>query len=199
MLGLGLAAQGQEPTEKVLDLAGLLTRDGRLRLPANYRQWIFLSSGHGMSYSLAAAKRRALPFDNVFVDPVSYRRFVETGTWPDGTIFILEVRQEAHQRSINRHGAFQQGEPTAIEVHAKDSTRFSSGWAFFSFEGRGPAERIPPSAECYSCHQKNGAVDTTFVQFYPTLLPLAEMKRTLSSAYLKQARAESAQTAASAK
>ncbi len=39
---------------------------------------------------------------------------------------------------------------------------------------------IPQSADCYSCHTAHGAVDTTFVQFYPTLLPIARSKRTLS-------------------
>jgi hypothetical protein len=29
-------------------------------------------------------------------------------------------------------------------------------------------------------------VDTTFVQFYPTLLPLAQKKNTLSPAYLQE-------------
>jgi len=29
-------------------------------------------------------------------------------------------------------------------------------------------------------------VDTTFVQFYPTLLPLAKEKGTLSAAYVKE-------------
>jgi hypothetical protein len=29
-------------------------------------------------------------------------------------------------------------------------------------------------------------VDTTFVQFYPTLLPLAKTKGTLSAVYLKE-------------
>jgi hypothetical protein len=29
-------------------------------------------------------------------------------------------------------------------------------------------------------------VDTTFVQFYPTLLPIAKAKRTLSASYLKE-------------
>jgi hypothetical protein len=29
-------------------------------------------------------------------------------------------------------------------------------------------------------------VDTTFVQFYPTLLPIATSKGTLSAAYLKE-------------
>jgi aspartate oxidase len=29
-------------------------------------------------------------------------------------------------------------------------------------------------------------VDTTFVQFYPTLLPIAKEKQTLSASYLKE-------------
>jgi hypothetical protein len=39
--------------------------------------------------------------------------------------------------------------------------------------------------DCYSCHEQHGAVDTTFVQFYPTLLPIATQKGTLSAAYKK--------------
>ena len=42
---------------------------------------------------------------------------------------------------------------------------------------------IPEKADCYACHQSHAAVDTTFVQFYPTLLPLAEAKGTLSATY----------------
>jgi hypothetical protein len=45
---------------------------------------------------------------------------------------------------------------------------------------------IPTTADCYSCHAEHAAVDTTFVQFYPTLLPIAENKRTLSPSYLKE-------------
>jgi hypothetical protein len=42
---------------------------------------------------------------------------------------------------------------------------------------------IPHDAECYSCHLAHAAVDTTFVQFYPTLLPVAKAKGTLAQAY----------------
>jgi hypothetical protein len=45
---------------------------------------------------------------------------------------------------------------------------------------------IPTSADCYSCHAQHAAVDTTFVQFYPTLLPVATGKHTLSASYLKE-------------
>jgi hypothetical protein len=42
---------------------------------------------------------------------------------------------------------------------------------------------IPMSEDCYACHRDHAAVDTTFVQFYPTLLPLATQKGTLSPNY----------------
>ena len=44
----------------------------------------------------------------------------------------------------------------------------------------GASKQIPISASCYSCHEQHGAVDTTFVQFYPTLLTVAKEKETLS-------------------
>jgi len=46
-----------------------------------------------------------------------------------------------------------------------------------------------PRRRCVG-HQAHVAVDTTFVQFYPTLLPLAKAKGTLSAAYLKESAAE---------
>jgi hypothetical protein len=45
---------------------------------------------------------------------------------------------------------------------------------------------IPATAGCYTCHADHAAVDTTFVQFYPTLLPIAKSKGTLTPAYLKE-------------
>jgi len=45
---------------------------------------------------------------------------------------------------------------------------------------------VPLSAACYTCHAAHGAVETTFVQFYPTLLPIAKNKGTLSASYLKE-------------
>jgi len=42
---------------------------------------------------------------------------------------------------------------------------------------------LPSSTtDCQSCHSQNGAVDNTFVQFYPTLLEVAKQKGTLKAA-----------------
>src|SRR6476661_5048224 len=81
------------------------TGDGQLLLPKDYRQWVYLSSGLGMTYGPAAQANPENPqFDNVFVNPSSYRSFLESGRWPDKTMFILEIRRSAGKGSINNGG-----------------------------------------------------------------------------------------------
>jgi Cytochrome P460 len=77
------------------------TSDNELVRPDDYREWVFLSSGLGMTYGPNAAPASDPRFDNVFVHPQAYRSFRETGKWPDGTIFALEVRSSASKGSIN--------------------------------------------------------------------------------------------------
>jgi len=162
------------------------TADGKLILPTDYREWIYLSSGLGMSYNPKVMASPDPMFDNTFVNPESWRAFQKTGTWPDKTVIVLEVRGSSDKGSINQRGHFQSGAAQGMEVHVKDTARFNGGWAFFSFDdGTAPADKIPESSSCYSCHAAHGAVDTTFVQFYPTLLPIAKQHATLSAAYLK--------------
>ena len=73
-----------------------------------------------------------------------------------------------------------------LEVHVKDEKRFTGKWAFFGFPGGAATAKMTPLTEnCYSCHSDHGAVDTTFVQFYPTLLPIAKEKGTLAADYDK--------------
>jgi hypothetical protein len=162
------------------------TNDDQLKLPENYRQWIYLTTGFDMSYSAGANGMDHHMFDNVFVNPESYKSFTETGTWPDKTMLVLEVRQAEGKGSINQKGNFQGGEVMGLEVHVKDEARFQAKWAFFGFDGTKTAKMTPTGATCYSCHQDHGAVDTTFVQFYPTLLPIAKSKGTLTAGYLKE-------------
>ncbi len=162
------------------------TRDGRLQLPADYREWIFLSSGIDMSYNPRLMAMDHSMFDNVFVNPEAYKAFLATGTWPDKTILVLEARSAEGKGSINHAGHFQSGDVMGIEVHVKDEARFAGKWAFFGFDDQQPARMIPLQADCYSCHQQHAAVDTTFVQFYPTLLGIAKQKNTLAPAYRKE-------------
>ena len=159
---------------------------GRFIPPTNYRDWVFLSSGMDMSYTAAPAMPGSHMFDNVFAPRAAYEAFKQTGVWPDGTVLMLEARGGASKGSINQRGEFQTAEIMGAETHVKDSKRFTGGWAFFGAEGGKPSTMIPYAAACYSCHQQHAAADTTFVQFYPTLLPIATRLGTLNSAYVKE-------------
>jgi hypothetical protein len=165
------------------------TSDDQLKLPENYRQWVYLTTGFDMSYSASAMAMDHHMFDNVFVNPESYKAFTETGTWPDKTMLVLEARKAEGKGSINQRGNFQGGEVMGLEVHVKDESRFPGKWAFFGFDDTKTAKMTPTGAACYTCHQDHAAVDTTFVQFYPTLLPIAKAKGTLSASYQKESAA----------
>ncbi|MGH9601141.1 MAG: cytochrome P460 family protein, partial [Terriglobales bacterium] len=86
----------------------------------------------------------------------------------------------ATKASINKAGHFQ-ADLMALEAAVKDETRFPETWAYFGYIRDGKlkdsASAFPKSA-CYQCHTDNAAVDHTFVQFYPTLRPIAEAKGT---------------------
>ncbi len=166
------------------------TKDGDLVPPVQqYRQWVYLTSGLGMSYA-ASSSNDMVMFDNVFVNPEAYRSFLAHGTWPDKTVMVLEVRGSGTNSSINKAGHFQTGNIIGMEIHVKDEARFPGKWAFFDVGSESKATLFPQTANCYTCHQDHAAVDTTFVQFYPTLLPIAEKKSTFSANYLKEAAAE---------
>ena len=165
----------------------LYTADGKLKFPTNYREWVYLTSGVDMSYSPNMSMDHSM-FDNVFVNPEAYKAFLQTGTWPDKTMLVLEARMAGSKGSINKTGHYQTGEIMGREVHVKDTARFSStaNWVFFNAEDGVTGKLLPREMDCYSCHQQHGAVDTTFVQFYPTLLEIAKKKNTLSAAYVKE-------------
>ena len=162
------------------------TAKGRMLKPADYRQWVWLSSGLGMSYRAGSTANDDPSFDNVFASPKSYRAFMQTGEWPDKTVLVLESRGSVSRASINQSGHFQ-GELMGMEVHVKDTSRFPGGWAFFGFDTKAHTGTLfPTGANCYSCHERSGAVDTTFAQFYPTLFEVAKRKGTLKASYEKQ-------------
>jgi hypothetical protein len=164
------------------------TSKGDMLPPSHYREWIYLTSGIDMSYSPKAMNMGGMSmFDNVFVNPEAYRSFLATGTWPDKTVMILEGREARSKGSINQSGHFQAVGVMDLEVHVKDEARFPGKWAFFSFDAPDKnGTLIPQGAPCYKCHAEHAAVDTTFVQFYPTLFPVAQEKHSLSAAFVKE-------------
>jgi hypothetical protein len=157
-----------------------------LVLPADYRSWPFIGAGLGMTYD---GERGTPPsanplFTHAFVNPAAYEHFMRTGTWPDGAVFMLEFRASQTEGSINRAGRYAT-ELTLLEAEVKDS-RFPDGWAFYAFGREGALAPVAKPlagddvASCVECHTEHGAVERTFVQFYPHLLDVAREKGTLN-------------------
>jgi hypothetical protein len=176
-------ADAQAPADRPV-----FTADGKLQRPDNYREWIYLTSGLGMTYGpTQPTSGQPRFFDNVFVTRDAYRGFMQTGKWPEGTMLVLEIRRSAQNASIDNGGQTQAARVT-IEVEVKDSARFpDTGWGFFDFSGTPDlattAARLPLTASCYACHKNNTAVENTFVQFYPTLMEVAQRLGTVKPTY----------------
>jgi Cytochrome P460 len=144
---------------------------GELVRPGNFREWTYLSSGLGMSYNATGGGDPQ--FTNVFVPTWAYREFVATAKWPDKTMFVVEERTSTSKGSINKAGRFQT-DMVGYGVEVKDETRFPEKWAYFTFAPDAASASAKPKAVCWQCHEDHAAVEHSFVQFYPTLKPVAQ-------------------------
>ena len=162
------------------------TADGQLKLPEHYREWVWLTSDF---YKVTDPSKTPaavhIHFNNMFVNPEAYKAFLLTGTWPDKTMLVVEQREAGDLGSTNPNlQGWVQDSESGLAMHVKDEERFPGQWAFFAFKGATTASAMPTTAGCYSCHAAHGAADTTFVQYYPTLLPIAKKMNTLSTSYV---------------
>src|SRR5215469_9739417 len=136
------------------------TTDGNLVLPANYRDWTFLTSGFGMNYSTGVSAHPM--FTNVYVSPEAYQGFRTSGKWPDKSMFIVEIYSPASHGSINKDGHYQDSF-RGLDVEVKDSSR-PKEWSYYAFS---PGETVGEleASGCNKCHSEHAAVENTFVQF----------------------------------
>jgi hypothetical protein len=156
---------------------------GNLLRPTDYRDWEFLSAGYGMNYSPSPGSHEM--FTNVFVPRWAYQEFVSSGKWPDQTMFVIDERDAQSKGSINKTGHFQTN-LMGLAVEVKDSIHFPEKWAYFGFDENDKTSAAAPKGNaCFACHEAHAAVEHTFVQFYPTLLPIARSKGTLNASYQK--------------
>ncbi len=170
-LAIILAGAGLAAAEVTTD-APRFAPGNQLVRPQGFRQWMFLSSGLGMSYRKDTGYDDHPSFTNVYIRPEAYRQFTGNGTFPDGTVLVLEIYSSASEASINKEGHFQD-RFIGIEAAVKDTKRFPEKWAYFSFIGDDgkplPRAEPFPKEACWKCHNQNAAVDNVFVQFYPVL------------------------------
>jgi hypothetical protein len=135
--------------------------------PEVYREWVFVGSSLGLSYSNNASNI----YHNVYIKPSSYREYMKTGKFPEGTMMALELFTSETKKEPGLQGSYEK-DFVALEFSVKDSTRFEGGWGYYGFSERGTlkAKAEPfPQSNCWSCHHEKAATDHVFTQFYPVL------------------------------
>jgi hypothetical protein len=146
-------------------------KDTLLR-PDGYREWVFVGSSLGLRYEEGKKQPEQLEFKNVYIDPVAYRAYRQTGAFPQGTVLVLETATSEVKKEPGLRGSFQK-QFTGLSAAVKDKARFPDGWAYFSFSdgpGKTKSKAKPAKkAACYDCHRQKGAEDNVFTQFYPVL------------------------------
>jgi hypothetical protein len=169
---LGLILNACQPAEKLVVFKG---KDTLLR-PTGYREWVFVGSSLGLRYGQDPAFSAGKPerYHNVYINPSSFHTYAKTGQFPDGTVMILELASAETKNEPGLQGSFQ-NEFVGLEVSVKDSQRFDTVWAYFSFDDpSNPNEAKPfPKEACWSCHHEKAATDNVFTQFYPVLRAVA--------------------------
>jgi hypothetical protein len=127
--------------------------------PASYREWVFAGSSLGAGHDDG---RTTDSLHNVYITPDAYREYHRSGTFPDGTVMVMEILSPALKEEV-----------LGLKVSVKDSRRFPEGWGFFEFTQSGKAAieaaLLPQTANCLSCHRDRAATDHVFTQFYPAL------------------------------
>jgi Cytochrome P460 len=183
------AATPPEPGPAAVHVARF-DKEGRLLLPDNLDEWVFLGSSIGMGYSQASFDPDSPGmFQVARMEPRAYEVFRKTGAFPEGTMIALHFYGSRNEVSINRAG-FVMGELQFAEIHYKDRDRFPDGFNFYNLpNGATTAEEIALPNECVACHQRDGAYDGVFVQFYPAIhryLP-PEIRAKLATAHTSDA------------
>ena len=144
--------------------------NGRLLVPGNINEWVFIGSSLGMGYSQTDFDPDSPGmFQIARMEPNAYQAFVETGEFVDGAMIALHFYGSQNHISINRSG-FVMDDLHFAEIHYKDSERYPDGFNFFTFNpGDTAADEVALPNDCVDCHKRDGAYDGVFVQFYPDI------------------------------
>src|SRR5215472_4953200 len=158
------------------------TDSGDLKLPTNWRQWIFV--GEPLTPNALNGGRANFPeYHNVYIEPGSYEIYRKTGIFPDGTIFFKELQltlgpaenqnPDGSQTEPSGRGYFP-GKFNGADVTVKDSKRYADtgGWGHFNFhhfEPKALTAKVKARAECAFCHIAAAKRDEVWTQFYRIL------------------------------
>ena len=170
----------QAATANSLDVMPRYDPARNLVLPDDYRRWVLVGSALGLSYSDGGQGGHQM-FNTTLMEPGAYRHFIESGTFREGTMFVLIGQGIGTNATPARQGQFAT-DVHMIEMAVKDSKRVPESWAYYGFGGPMMGGYLStaapqPKASCFDCHSEHAARDNVFTQFYGLLNEASPKKR----------------------
>lgn len=94
--------------------------------------------------------------------------------FPDGSVIVRlaynHVSSEQNNEIFGQRQSFIAGDPTNVQVDAKDSKKWSTtgGWGFGQFVNGKPDPNSQPVQTCFACHNRlNPSRDLVFTKYAP--------------------------------
>ena len=167
-----------------LAYAPQFTEDEQMMLPPGYgwRTWPYIGAPLTPN-ALNDGKAPFPEFHSVYIDPESWKHWIETGEFRDGTVLAKELvsvygedaNPDGSTVQVSGRGYFM-GDFSGFEIAYKSAEHFPDepgNWAYFSFGHHAPpyadATKKMPVEACAACHQVSADQDFVFTQFYPVL------------------------------
>jgi hypothetical protein len=155
---------------------------GTITLPSGFESsWVHLGTWIVTSQAAAGPSAGGITHANglheVYTQPDSLKAFKATGSWPDGTVLVLDVRPVLWDDMPTGHVMYAGDEAEAAVMikdsqgRFKDHPNWGKGWGWALFKSGEPQKVISKDhqIDCLGCHEVAGDSDFVFVQGYPVL------------------------------
>lgn len=153
----------------------VFNEQGLAALPKGYRNWVHTyTAWETIATSFLDGKVTKTPeLHSVYVEPNTYRIFMKTGKWPEGSLMVKEFSTTntdpkvcsgppAYTCKLGTSTIIFPNGHTGVAVMLKDNKRYpkeAGGWAYFSFGHQAPPyQKLSPArgrAQCAQCHIDN--------------------------------------------
>ncbi|WP_345989180.1 cytochrome P460 family protein [Chryseobacterium sp. Chry.R1] len=150
-------------------------KQGNLFRPKDYRSWIF--AGTVASPKILDPNVIFPDFQNIYIDPISFKFWKKNGYFREGTIFVKELLKATDRRELPIGKGFVQGKVWDVAVTIKDTARYPKapgGWEYFDFveDKDGNYDEFSPvmgNTGCIACHSKSETGYGPFSELYAPL------------------------------
>lgn len=155
--------------------AGVVSKDGTLRVPENFRtDYVMLGA---WSVVGDADTGGGVGLHVVYAPPAAVDAYRKTGAFPDGTVLVKELFN-GKTETLTTGEATRAASVAGYFVMVKDTKgRFKGnplwgdgwGWSFFAADKPTQATTKDYKEECLACHEPVRSTDLVYIDAYPVL------------------------------